>query len=249
MRLKGKVALITGASRGIGLAIARAFAAEGARLALCSRSEGDIRLAAQAVGNRSLAMGCDVTQAAQVDELVRRTLGQCRQIDILVNNAGDAVSAPLLKTDPDLWHRMIASNLTSVYLCTRAVLPAMIEQKSGRIVNMASIAAKIGGKYISAYSASKHGVLGFTRSVAMEVAEHGITCNAICPGYVDTPLTERSVKNIAEKTGVTLAQAKRILENENLQRRLIRPEEVASVAVFLASDAAAGITGEAINLW
>jgi NAD(P)-dependent dehydrogenase (short-subunit alcohol dehydrogenase family) len=194
-------------------------------------------------------MGCDVTREDQIAALVERTRGEYKRIDILVNNAGDAVSAPLLKTDPDLWHRMIASNLTSVYLCTRAVLPAMIEQKSGRIVNMASIAAKIGGKYISAYSASKHGVLGFTRSVAMEVAEHGITCNAICPGYVDTPLTERSVKNIAEKTGVTLAQAKRILENENLQRRLIRPEEVASVAVFLASDAAAGITGEAINLW
>lgn len=249
MRLKNRVALITGASRGIGLAIAKAFAAEGAKLALCSRSESDIKLTAQAIGGKTLALGCDVGHPDQVKNMVERTVKHHGRIDLLVNNAGDAISAPIVKTDLALWDKMINTNLTSVFLCTRATLPLMIEQKSGRIVNVSSIAGKIGGKYIAAYSAAKHGVIGFTRCVALEAAEHGITCNAVCPGYVDTPMTERSIKNISDKTGVSVGQARRIIENENAQRRLIKPEEVASVAVFLASDDAAGITGEAVNVW
>jgi 3-hydroxybutyrate dehydrogenase len=249
VRLKGKVALITGASRGIGLAIAKAFAAEGAKLALCSRTESDIKLTAQSVGKGSIAIGCDVCNPEQVHAMVERALKQFGQIDILVNNAGDAISAPIVKTDLSLWDKMINSNLTSVFLCTRAVLPHMIEKKSGRILNVSSIAGKMGSKYVAAYSAAKHGVIGFTKCVAIEMAEHRITCNAVCPGYVDTPLTERSIKNISEKTGVSVGQARRLIENENVQRRLIKPEEVANVAVFLCSDDAAGITAEAVNLW
>jgi 3-hydroxybutyrate dehydrogenase len=249
VKLKGKVALITGASRGIGLAIAKAFAAEGAKIALCSRNESEIKLTAQSIGNKTLALGCDVCNPDQVKDMVDRTVKHHGKIDILVNNAGDAVSAPVLKTDLSLWDKMINTNLTSVFLCTRAALPYMIEQKAGRIVNISSIAGKMGGKYIAAYSSAKHGVIGYTRCVALEAAEYHITCNAICPGYVDTPMTERSIKNISDKTGVSVNQARRIIENENAQRRLIKPEEVASVAVFLASDEAAGITGEAVNIW
>jgi NAD(P)-dependent dehydrogenase (short-subunit alcohol dehydrogenase family) len=243
------VALITGASRGIGLAVAKAFADEGAKLAVCSRDESEIKLAAQGIAGKPLALGCDVCNGEQVKEMVDRTVKQLGRIDVLVNNAGDAISAPIVQTDMALWEKMINSNLTSVFLCTRAVLPYMIEQKSGRIINISSIAGKMGGKYISAYSSAKHGVIGFTRCTALEMADHRINCNAICPGYVDTPMTERSIKNISEKTGVSVSHARRILETENAQRRLIKPEEVATVAVFLASDEAAGVTGEAVNIW
>ncbi len=249
MKLKGKVALVTGASRGIGLAIAKALAAEGAKLALCSRNESDLKLTAAGIGKQAIAIGCDVCNPEQVHQMVERAAKHFGQIDILVNNAGDAISAPLLKTDLALWDKMINTNLTSVFLCTRAVLPGMIERKSGRIVNISSIAGKMGGKYIAAYSSAKHGVIGLTRCTALEVAESRITVNAVCPGYVDTPMTERSIKNISDKTGVSVSQARRLIENENAQRRLIKPEEVASVVVFLCSDDAAGITGEAVNIW
>jgi NAD(P)-dependent dehydrogenase (short-subunit alcohol dehydrogenase family) len=125
----------------------------------------------------------------------------------------------------------------------------MMKGGGGRIINNASIAGKFGGKFIAAYSASKHGVVGLTRSLAIEGAEHRITVNAICPGHLDTPMTERSIANITRRTGMSPSQARRMLESENPQRRLIRPEEVASVALFLASKEAGGITGEAINIW
>lgn len=249
MKLKGKVALITGASRGVGLTIAKTFAKEGAKLALCSRSEADMKLAAKGIGKNAQPLACDVTKPEEIEAMVAKAVKHFGHVDVLVNNAGDAISAPLDKTDLDLWRRMIETNLTSVYLCCKAVYPHMKKRKEGRIINIASIAGKIGGKYISAYSASKHGVIGLTRSLAQELSDDGITCNAICPGYLDTPMTERSIRNITQKTGMSYHQAKRVLEGENPQRRLIPPEEVASLALFLASEAAAGITGEAINIW
>lgn len=249
MKLKNEVAIVTGASRGVGLAIAREFVKEGAKLAICSRSEADVKLAGKSLGKGIFAAGCDATQEAQVRDFVEKTVKQFGRIDILVNNAGDAVSAPLEKTRLDLWNEMIQTNLTSVFLFSREVYPIMRKQGEGRIINIGSIAGKIGGKYIAAYSASKHGVIGFTKSLAMEGAEHGIKVNAICPGYLDTPLTERSIKNITEKTGMSFQQARRMLENENPQRRLISPEEVAAITVFLASKEAGGITGEAISVW
>jgi len=251
VKLKNIVAVITGGSRGVGLTIAKEFVKEGAKVAICSRSEGDIRLAAKSLGGGKgvFAAGCDASDEGQVRDFVERASKELGRIDVLVNNAGDAVSAPLEKTKLELWKDMINSNMTTVFLFSREVYPIMRKQGEGRIINIASIAGKVGGKYISAYSASKHGVVGFTKSLAMEGAEHGIKCNAICPGYLDTPLTERSIKNITEKTGMSLQQARRMLENENPQRRLIPPEEVASIAVFLASKEAGGITGEAINVW
>jgi NAD(P)-dependent dehydrogenase (short-subunit alcohol dehydrogenase family) len=143
---------------------------------------------------------------------------------------------------------MLALNLSSVYYVTKAFVPAMIAQRSGRIISVASIAGKVGGKYIAAYTAAKHGVVGLTRALAVELNPHAITVNAICPGYVDTPMTDASIANMVARTGMSAGDARQALERMSPQNRLIEPEEVASVAVFLALDASKGITGQAINV-
>ena len=169
-------------------------------------------------------------------------------IDILVNNAGNAGSHKFLNHSDELWHRMLAVNLTSVYYVTKAFAPKLVEQRYGRIINIASIASRVGGSYIAAYTAAKHGVLGLTRALAVELLPYNITVNAICPGYVDTPMTDGSVSNIASRTGMSEAQARETLEKTSPQRRLIEPEEVASIALFLTQDISKGITGQAINI-
>jgi NAD(P)-dependent dehydrogenase (short-subunit alcohol dehydrogenase family) len=143
---------------------------------------------------------------------------------------------------------MLEVNLTGTYLMTKAVAPGMVERKGGRIINLASVASKVGATYVAAYTASKHGVLGLTRALAVELNSHGITVNAICPGYVDTPMTDAAVANIVARTGRTEEEALRILENTNPQNRLIAPEEVARVALMLAEESSRGITGQAINV-
>jgi NAD(P)-dependent dehydrogenase (short-subunit alcohol dehydrogenase family) len=169
-------------------------------------------------------------------------------VDILVNNAGNAGSHKFLNHPDELWHRMLSINLTSVYYVTKAFLPTLIDQRYGRIINIASIASKVGGSYIAAYTAAKHGVLGLTRSLAVELIPYNITVNAICPGYVDTPMTDSSVANIVSRTGMPASQAREALEKTSPQRRLIEPEEVAAIAVFLAQDITKGITGQSINV-
>jgi NAD(P)-dependent dehydrogenase (short-subunit alcohol dehydrogenase family) len=168
--------------------------------------------------------------------------------DILVNNAGIAESAPLAKTGDDLWHRHLAINLTGTFYCTRAALPEMLERGWGRVINVASIAGKTGAPYIAAYAASKHGVLGLTRSVALEVAAKGITVNAICPGYVDTDMTTRGIENVTAKTGRSADQALEVIKKMSPQNRLITVEEVAALALLLASEEGRGINGQAINI-
>jgi NAD(P)-dependent dehydrogenase (short-subunit alcohol dehydrogenase family) len=168
--------------------------------------------------------------------------------DILVNNAGIAESAPLLKTTDELWHRHLSINLSGSFYCSRAALPSMLEHGWGRIINIASIAGKTGAPYIAAYAASKHGLLGLTRSVALEVATKGITVNAICPGYVDTEMTARGVKNISSKTGRTPDEALEGIKRMSPQQRLITSEEVAALALLLASEDGRGINGQAINI-
>ncbi len=169
-------------------------------------------------------------------------------LDILVNNAGNAGSHKFVNHPDELWQRMLAVNLTSVYMVSKAFVPTLIDQRWGRIINIASIASRVGGRYIAAYTAAKHGVLGLTRALAVEMLPYNITVNAICPGYVNTPMTDASVSNIAARTGMAQEQARATLEKTSPQQRLMEPEEVAAIAVFLAQESSRGITGQAINI-
>jgi NAD(P)-dependent dehydrogenase (short-subunit alcohol dehydrogenase family) len=253
LKLSGKTALITGGGRGIGRAIALAFASEGASIVVAARTASQVAAVAQETreqfGIEALAVTCDVSDKESISRAFAEVTGRFEGgIDILVNNAGVAESAPLAKTGDEMWARHIAVNLSGVFYCMRAALPAMIDKGWGRIINVASIAGKTGAAYIAAYSASKHGVLGLTRSVALEVAAKGITVNAICPGYADTYMTERAVEFITAKTGKTEVEAVEVLKRMSPQNRLITPEEVAALALLLASHEGRGMTGQAINV-
>jgi NAD(P)-dependent dehydrogenase (short-subunit alcohol dehydrogenase family) len=251
MALVDSVAFVSGASRGIGRAIALRLAGAGARVVATARSAAGAETTAGAIvacGGEAIGLACDVSSPKSVADAVAAAQEHYGHIDILVNNAGAAESAPLSRTDEELWSRMIEVNLTGTYRCTREALPGMIVRGKGRIINIASIAARVGWQYTTAYCAAKHGVLGFTRALAQEVATRGITVNAICPGWVDTDMTAGSIARIVEKTGQSPAQARQALENMSPQRRLIQPEEVAAVALFLAADEAYGITGQAIDV-
>ncbi len=246
-----RIAFITGGGKGIGEAIAYSLARQGLRVAVAARTQADVERVAAAIhgrGGEALAVVCDVTQPDSIAAAIARVDNAFGKITILVNNAGASASAKFVGHDDTLWHQMIDVNLNSTYYVTKAVVPMMIEANWGRVINIASTASKVGGKYIAAYTAAKHGVLGLTRALAVELVAHNITVNAICPGYVDTPMTDRSVANIAARTKMTEDDARAALEKRSPQNRLITPEEVAAVAVMLAGDDARGITGQAINV-
>lgn len=247
----GRVALITGAGQGIGRAIARAFAAEGATVVLAARTVAALEgLAAEigAAGGRAHISPCDVTVQAQVEAMAAAARELAGPVDILVNNAGIAATQKFLGHPDELWQRIIDVNLTGTFRVTRAIAPQMVERRWGRVINIASVAGRIGAPYMSAYTASKHGVVGLTRSLALELNRHGVTVNAICPGYVDTPMADAAAASIARTTGRSPAEAVATLAATSPQNRLITPEEVAAVAVMLAGEAARGITGQAINV-
>jgi NAD(P)-dependent dehydrogenase (short-subunit alcohol dehydrogenase family) len=246
-----RVAFVTGGSKGIGEAIAYALARQKIRVSVAARTQSDVERVARSIrerGGEALAVVCDVTQPDSIGSAIEKTKSELGPIEILINNAGASASAKFIGHPDDLWHHMINVNLNSTYYVTKAIVPMMIEAQWGRIINVASIASKIGGKYIAAYTAAKHGVLGLTRALAVELVAHHITVNAICPGYVDTPMTDRAIDNIVSRTKLSAAEARVALEKISLQNRLIAPEEVAAVALLLIGEDARGITGQAINV-
>lgn len=247
--LEGRTALVTGAGRGIGRAVAGSLAAAGASVLVTARTAEEIEVVAgrlQSAGHEASAVPADVTEPEQVEALVRRAGEELGPVEILVNNAGTSSSAPLSRVELEEWERLLAVNATGTFLCTRAFLPEMVDRGWGRVVNVASVSGLVGGRYISAYAASKHAVVGFTRSVAQEVARDGVTVNAVCPGYVDTPMTRESVRRIVEKTGRTEDEALDSILATSPQRRLIQPSEVVHAVLFLCHEDARGVNGETL---
>jgi len=247
--LTGRIALVTGGGRGIGRAVALSLAAAGADVAVTARTTSELEetaAAIRALGRRTEAIICDVTERPQVDAVVARVKSALGDPLILVNNAGIAGSAKLADTTDEMWDRMLRVNATGAFYCTRAVLPIMLRAKWGRVVNIASVAAKAGGLYIAAYTASKHALLGLTRAVAAEVAARGITVNAVCPGYVDTEMTDASAANISKRTGRSEQDARKILEGFSPQGRLMTAPEVAGLTTYLCSEVARGINGQSL---
>jgi NAD(P)-dependent dehydrogenase (short-subunit alcohol dehydrogenase family) len=246
-----RCAVVTGAGRGIGRSIALALAEAGADVVVTGRTRTELEevaLQIRGMGRQALPIACDVTDQSQVQQLADNVYKSMPRVEILVNNAGASGSSKFITHDDELWHHMLAINLTSVYYVTKAFTPAMVTQRYGRIIMLASIASRIGARYIAAYTASKHGVLGLTRALAAELGPANITVNAICPGYVDTPMTAHTVANMMQLTGMTQEESRATLEKMSPQRRLVSPEEVARIAVFLAQEASGGINGQAINI-
>ncbi|MDP3911260.1 MAG: SDR family NAD(P)-dependent oxidoreductase [Gemmatimonadales bacterium] len=238
MILKGCGAVVTGGGQGIGAAVARALARAGATVIVAARSVDRVAAVAaeiQRSGGDAFAVSCDVTNPESVRALAGTAGARVPTVDILVNNAGSAHSAPLHRVTLEDWNRVLAVNATGTFLVTQAFLPAMLERRRGAIVNVASVAGLAGARYIAAYAAAKHAVIGFTRSIAAEVAGTGVTCNAVCPGYVDTAMTRESVARVVAKTGTTPAEALQAMLAASAQRRLITPEEVAHVVVDLCA--------------
>jgi NAD(P)-dependent dehydrogenase (short-subunit alcohol dehydrogenase family) len=249
--LKGRNAVVTGGGRGIGAAVARALVEAGARVVVSARSEVEIEATAASLredGGEAWAVAADVSRPEAVRRLFEESTGHLGQIDILVNNAGFASSSRLTKIRLEDWERLFAVNVTGTFLCTQAFLPPMAERGWGRVVNVASIAGRMGAPYISAYVASKHAVVGFTRAVAMEYAATGVTVNAVGPGYVDTALVDRAVANIAEKAGMEEEAARETLRSQSPQGRIYTPEEVAFLVVTLCDERAGGINAQCLVL-
>ncbi len=249
--LKHKVVLVTGGGSGIGRAIALAFAAQKSRVAITGRTQATLDAVAEEIrrtGAEAFPRICDVTQKAQVETLRQEISSRFGPVQVLVNNAGIAPAAGFLEMQDSLWEEVMRVNLTGTYNCCKVFLAEMLASNWGRIINIASTVAKVAYSHISAYVTSKHAVLGLTRALAVETAKFGVTVNAICPGYVDTGLTRRNALLMAEKRGKPLDDSLGILASTSPQKRLIEPEEVAHLALMLASESAKGITGQAINV-
>jgi NAD(P)-dependent dehydrogenase (short-subunit alcohol dehydrogenase family) len=245
--LAGLHAVVTGAGRGIGSAVVRTLARSGAAVTLLGRSRSELEaVAAQLTNVRTCAQVADVSDADAVRAAVAAARAELGPVAVLVNNAGQAQSASLGKTSDALWHSTLAVNLTGTFFCMRECLPDMLKAGFGRIVNIASTAGLVGYPYVSAYCASKHGVIGLTRAVALETARHPITVNAVCPGYTDTDVVRNAIANICAKTGRSETEALAELLSHNPQARLVTPQEVADTVLWLCLPGSQSVTGQSI---
>jgi NAD(P)-dependent dehydrogenase (short-subunit alcohol dehydrogenase family) len=247
-----RVVLVTGGGGGLGRVLARTFASAGCAVAICGRNQKSLESSTAEIsrldGSSVRHFLCDVTKRADVERLsgeIRRQLGV---VQVLINNAGVARAAGFLEMSDDLWEEILQTNLTGAYNCCKVFLGGMLQAGWGRIINIASTTAKVGYPYVTAYTASKHGLLGLTRSLALETARRGVTVNAICPGYLNNELTRENARRMAERTGKSTEDVIALFAASAPQNRLIEPEEVASLALLLAGEKSAAITGQAINV-
>ena len=239
-------ALVTGAGRGIGQAVAVRLSAAGYRVALTARSADQLAETARQCAGETLVIPADMLDPTAPDEVASRVEEAWGPLSVLVANAGAGQSSPIAGTSDQMWQRQIDLNLTAPFRCVRRVVPTMVEQEWGRIVVLASVASKRGDPYIAAYTAAKHGVLGLVRSVAAELAQTGVTVNAVCPGYVDTPMTDGSVATIVERTGRSREEARAALERKQPIGRLLSVGEVADAVMFCVGNG--GVTGQGVNV-
>jgi len=247
--VNGRTALVTGAGRGVGAAVASRLARAGVRVVAAARTTHQVETVARALreeGREVYAETCDVSDPSSVERLLEHAQQRLGRVDILVNNAGTAMAAAVHKTTIEDWNRLLAVNATGPFMCLRALLPGMIERQWGRVVNVASIAGLTADRYIAAYAASKHALIGLTRAAAAEAAAHGVTVNAVCPGYIDSDMTRESIDRIVRTTRRTPEQALEAILQTTPQRRLIAPDEVAEAVAYLCTDAARGVNGEAL---
>ena len=244
--LSGHHAVITGGGTGIGAAIARMLHGAGAQVTLMGRRHEPLEAVAATLPGARTAL-IDVTDEASVEAAMGAARGFA-PVSILINNAGGAETAPVASTSMALWQRMIAVNLTGAFLCSRAVLGDVSKAAGGRIIMIASTSGLKGYAYTGAYAAAKHGVIGLTRTLALELAQTGATANAICPGFADTDLVQRSLDNVTEKTGMTREAALAKFVRDNPQKRLIQPDEVAAAALWLCNPLSASVNGQSIAI-
>jgi 3-hydroxybutyrate dehydrogenase len=251
MEMKGKVAWITGGGTGIGAGIAEAFAEAGTTVAIASRNPEHLKKAERRFLERGFSLAAfvaNVTRPDEVDTVCGEIVKRFGKIDILVNNAGVSGPAPLAEMEDEHWRKIIETNLTGPFYCSRAALRRMQDHAQGRIINISSVLGKFGVAGYTAYCATKHGIIGFTRALALEVADRGITVNAICPGWVDTAMAQEGIEAAARAMKITPEAFRKMAVDAVPSKRFTEPREVGALAVYLASEAASNMTGQAINL-